>query len=380
MLLITGSTGLLGSHLIFHLLQSRPRVAALKRANSGTDTIREIFSCYIKNPDTLLSRIDWRTGDMLDKESLDPAMEDVDCVVNCAAIVSFDPRQRSRLISNNVRGTGNLVKVLQGLKNASNRDVGLIHISSTSALGDAPGDDPGYLIDEETPRDQKRKHTGYSVSKFESEKIVRESGLNAVILNPGIILGPGQWKKGSSQLFVKAWQGINYYPYGGTGYVDVRDVAEVVGRFLTPVANDRLVSELPNTPSSITPLTSSPPASSPLTSSPSSSSCRYCLVGANLRYREFFNMVTDEYGLPNPRLYAGSILTGIAWRADALRSLLTGRDPLLTRETAASAQHISFYSSEKIKKELGFDFRPIGETIDWVSGCWKKTAESTEST
>jgi dihydroflavonol-4-reductase len=364
MILITGATGLLGAHTLCRMLQNHDRLAALHRKDSDLRTVREIFSFYTKDPDALLDRIDWRIGDLLDKESLVSAMEGIDCVVNCAAIVSFDPRDRHRLIANNVQGTKNLVEAMQameakmehaGISKGANSKAArplLIHISSTSALGDAPGNDPLFLVDEETPRDENKEHTGYSVSKFESEKIVRESGLNAVILNPGIILGPGQWTKGSSQLFVKAWEGLKYYPYGGTGYVDVRDVAEVVERCWLSALENQLGESNPA-------FIHHPPE-------------RYCLVGANLRYREFFNLVTDEYGKPNPTVYAGKFLTEFAWRADTLRARLTGRNPLLTRETAASAQRISFYSSEKIKRALGFEFRPIEETIDWVAGWFKK--------
>ena len=240
MILVTGSTGLLGSHLLYALLQQYSRVAAMKRSSAKTDTLREIFSFYTKEPDLLMERIDWRTGDLLDRDSVVQALEGIHCVINCAAIVSFDKRDRERMIANNIQGTKNLGEAVMMVRSREEGSGGeevrrwedrkpvVIHISSTSALGDGPGDDPKFRIDENTPRDPKRSHTGYSVSKFESEKVLNEMGLDAIILNPGIILGSGQWSKGSSQLFVKAWQGLKYYPYGGTGYVDVRDLAAII--------------------------------------------------------------------------------------------------------------------------------------------------------
>lgn len=341
MILVTGSTGLLGGHVLYELLRKEERVAALKRPSSKTDTLREILSCYTKEPDLLMERIDWRDGDMMDQESLIRALEGISCVVNCAATVSFNPRDRDRLITNNVLGTRNLAAALA--RKGEERTL-LIHVSSTSALGDGPGDDPEFLIDEDTPRDINLAHTVYSVSKHESEQVLREWGTRAVILNPGIILGPGQWGKGSSQLFVKAWQGLKYYTYGGTGYVDVRDVAGIIFQISSR-------------------------------SSVAGHQQRYCLVGANLRYREFFNRVTDEFGKPNPHIYAGKFLAGFAWRADTFLARLAGRPPLLTRETAASAQRISYYSSEKIRKELSFEFRPVEATIEWVAGCYRKMME-----
>ena len=114
MLLVTGSTGLLGSHLLYELLQKHERVAALKRTTARTDTLREIFTYYTKDPDQLMDRIDWRTGDLLDKQSLQKALEGISGVINCAAIVSFDPRDRKRLIANNVQGTRNLAEAIRG--------------------------------------------------------------------------------------------------------------------------------------------------------------------------------------------------------------------------------------------------------------------------
>jgi len=373
MFLITGSTGLLGGHVLYALLQKHERVAALKRPSAKTDTLREIFSYYTNDPDQLMERIDWRTGDMLDKESLVQAMEGISGVINCAAIVSFNPRDRKNLIANNVEGTRNLAEAIRRqedektLRREGEKTL-LIHVSSTSALGDGSGDDPKSLIDEDTPRDPNRRHTGYSVSKYESEQVLREMGLNVVILNPGIILGPGQWEKGSSQLFIKAWQGLKYYPYGGTGYVDVRNVAGII----TEIINQLSVVGYHETQSSALPVFSS----SSLTVLPSTLlEERFCLVGANLRYREFFNLVTDEFGKPNPHIYAGKFLSGLAWRADALRARITGRYPLLTRETAEAAQRISFYSADKIRKALDYRFRPVEETIEWVAACYRRFVE-----
>ena len=390
-ILVTGATGLLGSHLLYDLLQKHEKVAALKRPSASLDTLREIFSFYTKDPDQLLDRIDWRTGDLLDKESVIRALEDMDCVINCAAIVSYQKKDRERMITNNVEGTRNLAEAIKirrqetedkrqetideevdrrrgSVDEEEDRRRGsehvtrdtedcrlntencrLIHISSISALGDGPGNSTKLLIDEDTPRDPNRKHNGYSISKYESEKVLTELGLDAIILNPGIILGPGQWTKGSSQLFEKAWQGLKYYPYGGTGYVDVRDVTAIIDLLLRSSSSS--IDLLPRT-------------------------ARYCVVGANVRYREFFNMVTDEYGKPNPTIFAGRFMTQVAWRADTLRARLAGRNPVLTRETAEASQRISYYSSAKICTTLNFQFRPIEETIDWIATLYKNSIKS----
>jgi len=276
MMLVTGGTGLLGSHVLYALLQTHDRVAALKRPTATLETVREIFSFYVQDPEPLIHRIDWRTGDLLDPSSLGPAMDGIDTIIHCAAIVSFDSVDKNKLISNNIDGTRNLANAIRAYQQQC-PGLFLVHISSTAALGDSPGNDPEFFIDEETLRNPARHHNSYSTSKFESEQMIHELGAAAVILNPGIILGPGQWSRGSSQLFVKGWNGIRFYPYGGTGYVDVRDLASLIILLL----NKHYGGE------------------------------RFCVVGANLRYREFFNRVTDEFGKPHPSIYAGRFLSGL---------------------------------------------------------------------
>jgi nucleoside-diphosphate-sugar epimerase len=240
-----------------------------------------------------------------------------------------------------------------------------VHISSTSALGDSPGNDPGFLINEETPRNPNRKHSGYSESKFQSEQLITQShsltvsqshSLHSTVLNPGIILGPGQWDKGSSQLFIKAWEGMKFYTKGGTGYVDVRDVAEIITLVVEKWNSDNVEKN-----STLSHFHSSTMINQ-----------RFCVVGTNLFYREFFNLASAAFNKPRPSIYAGKFLSGLAWRLDTLRARLTRTYPLITRETAESAQRISFYDAIRIKKALGFEFRSIEETVGWVCECFLK--------
>jgi nucleoside-diphosphate-sugar epimerase len=346
MILVTGGTGLLGGHILHCLLQEYPRVAALRRPSSNPDTVREIFSFYPGDAEAKMARIEWRTGDLLDRPALEKSLDGVTLVVNCAAVVSFNPRDRQLLIRNNADGARNL----------SLCGVPVIHISSTSALGDGPGNDPRFRIDEETPRNPSKRHSGYSESKFLSERVLLESGIPVVILNPGIILGPGQWNRGSSLLIEQARKGISFYPFGGTGYVDVRDVADVTRLIAARLIRNEDCGEGQQASDSLL-------------------GQRFCLVGANLRYREFFNRMTDEFGTRNPSLYAGKLLTELAWRAEALQAAITRTQPRLTSEAARSSQRIGFFSSGKIRQCLNFEFRPVEETIAWVAGCREKALD-----
>lgn len=357
-ILVTGATGLLGSHLLVRLAADGRRsnvdgfkVYGLRRSGSNMEGVRQVFSYYGDGWEELYDSIEWRFGDVLDSESLEKALEGIDLVYHCAAIVSFDPSERERIINANIQGTRNLVTALldDRQKTVIPANAGtqwhtterkLVHISSTSALGDSPGNDPSFLVNEETPRDPERRHSGYSVSKFESEKIVWEAidqGLDAMIVNPGIILGPGFWDKGSSKLFSTINKGLKFYTSGGTGYVDVRDVVEVVVKM-----RHSTISIL----------------QSPIKT-------RYCLVGANAYFKDFFFMVADELGVKRPYILAGKFLSGLAWRVGTLKARLSGSYPLITRETAESANRISFYSGEKVEKALNFKFRSFEDTVKW---------------
>jgi len=343
-ILVTGATGLLGAHLLVQLTSNesaKPKstqkrtIVGLRRDNSDMEEVKRIFSFYTDKWKDLYDMIEWRYGDMLDPESLSKALKDIDLIYHCAAIVSFDPKERENIIKANVKGTKNLIKRITN----DERRMTLVHISSTSALGDSlgdsQGDDPNNYVNEKTPRNEKRIHTGYSVSKYESEKIVWDAidkGLNAWIVNPGIILGPGFWNKGSSKLFSTIKNGLKFYTRGGTGYVDVRDVVKLLIEGTEANLNAN----------------------------------RYCLVGANLYFRDFFNMVADELKVKRPSIKAGKLLSGLAWRVSTIKSRITKSYPLITRETAESANRISFFSSEKIEKELNFKFKAIDETIKWI--------------
>jgi len=391
-ILVTGATGLLGSHLLHRLAfvgqnveeskgQKVNQVFGLRRETSNLDEVKQVFSYYGGDWEAKFDSIQWKVADVLDASSIEAAMQDIDLVYHCAAIVSFDPSDRDRLIKSNIEGTKNIVNAILKIlpravmpanagtrlhhnehsRGSNNHDhPTLIHISSTSALGDAPGNDPNFLVDETTPRDPNRTHSGYSVSKYESEKIVhaaRKKGLKVSVVNPGIILGPGFWDKGSSKLFKQMHDGLKFYTKGGTGYVDVRDVCDVL---VTKLKCCRVAKACPGP---------DPGLDESLVPSPES---RYCLVGSNAYFEDFFNLVADELGVTRPSIKAGKFLSGLAWRVGTLKAKLTGGFPLITRETAESANRISFYSAEKVKKEFDFNFRGIEDTVAWCCGCFKK--------
>ena len=328
MILVTGGTGLVGAHLLYELTNSGNRVKALHRHQSNTDWVRKIFSYYTDHADMLFSQIEWVEGDILDYLSLEEALKGVTSIYHCAAIVSFHGDDRDMMLNNNVKGTGNLIDA--ALHNGVSR---FCHVSSIAALGKTQD---GSEITEETYWTPSKRKSGYSLSKFFSEMEVWrgiEEGLDAVIVNPSIIMGPGNWEIGSPKLFQSIWKGLKYYTKGIAGFVDVRDVVKA----MILLMDEQRFSEVKNQ--------------------------RFILNAGNLSYQDFFNKIADGLNKPRPRNFASDIKLHIAWRMARAGSFFTGKPPVITRETLSGTNQKNNYSGEKITRTIGFNYKSLDSSI-----------------
>ena len=184
--MVTGATGLLGSHLLCHLARCGETIIALKRDKSHVEETMALFSCYFDSPEDAISRVTWVVGDVLDGESVAPFVEKVDTVYHCAAMVSFNGSDRNTLLETNIKGTENICKI------CLERGVRLCFVSSIAALGDAPNE--SVVIDENTPEIPGSVHSLYSGSKGEAEKIVWKyvrQGAGCCDREPGYYFGGG---------------------------------------------------------------------------------------------------------------------------------------------------------------------------------------------
>jgi nucleoside-diphosphate-sugar epimerase len=328
MILVTGGTGLVGAHLLYELTSSGNRVKALRRQQSNTDWVRKIFSYYTDQADILFSQIEWVEGDILDYLSLEKTLKGVTSIYHCAAIVSFHGDDHDMILNNNVKGTGNLIDA--ALHNGVSR---FCHVSSIAALGKTQD---GSEITEETYWTPSKRKSGYSLSKFFSEMEVWrgiEEGLDAVIVNPSIIMGPGNWEIGSPKLFQSIWKGLKYYTKGIAGFVDVRDVVKA----MILLMNEQRFKEVKNQ--------------------------RFILNAGNLSYQDFFNKIADGLNKPRPRNFASDIKLHIAWRMAKAGSFFTGKPPVITREALSGTNQKNNYSGEKITRSIGFDYRSLDSSI-----------------
>ncbi len=336
MIVVTGGTGFVGSHLLYLLTLENEKIRALKRKSSGTDFTKKVFGFYTDNVDKFFSRIEWVDADMLDYMALEDAMDGVGLVYHAASSVSFNPSDANAMIKNNIDGTSNLVTAC--LKRGVGR---LCHVSSVAALG---RDYDGRLTDEENIWKYSPRKSAYSVSKFFSEMEVWRGineGLDAVIVNPSVILGPGNWRKGSPSFFYRVYKGMKYYTEGVTGFVDVRDVC----RCMTELVKKPLSGE------------------------------RFILNSENISYKMLFEMIAENLGKRPPSVHASVMLTEIGWRLEWIRSKLFFSSPAFTREMARAGRSRTYYSNQKTKEALSFQFTPVKETVEWTASLFLKELE-----
>ena len=326
MILVTGGTGLLGSHLLYTLVKNGEAPRAIKRRSSDLNEVKKVFSYYTKEVDKYFSKIEWIEADILEPESLDDVFENIKYVYHAAAFVSFDPKDYKNLIKNNQQGTANIVNAC-----LQNKVEKLLHVSSTAAIGPGINGDPA---DEECIWSPEKSNTGYSVSKFKSEMEVwrgMEEGLAAVIVNPSIIFGPGYWDKGSSSMFTRLKRRLKYYTNGVTGYVWIEDVVKC----MIFLMNSDIKGE------------------------------RFIINSENLSYREVFTMISNALEVKPPSREVTMFLGEIAWRLDSFRSLF-GFKRVITKDAIQAGQNVSRFSNEKIKSLMGIEFRPVKEVVEEI--------------
>ena len=337
MIFVTGGTGLVGAHLLYELTLSGKKVKALKRKSSNLQQVIKTFAYYSENAQELFGNIEWVDGDILDYYSLEKLLHGITEIYHCAAIVSFDPKERKRMVANNVEGTANLVNA--ALENKVKK---LCHVSSVAALSKLEN---GQAITEETNWIPAKKISGYSESKFFSEVEAWrgiEEGLDTVIVNPSIIFGPSNWETGSSKMFKTIWDGMKFYTKGVTGFVDVKDVVKAMILLMQEDNFENAKNQ------------------------------RYILSAENWSYQNVFNYIADNLEKPRPTVFASDLLLQIVWRAAKVASIFNGKPSLITSESVANSNKKIYYDGNKIKKRCDFEYLPIVESIKQNSAFLKK--------
>lgn len=335
MILVTGGTGLVGSHLLFKLVSEGEKVRAIYRRKQKLEHVKNVFAYFSNSPDAIFDAIEWVEADITDIPAMEIAFDGVDFVYHCAALVSFEPDKYNILKKINIEGTANIVNLCLAYHVKK-----LCYVSSVAALG-APKPSEKF-IDESTQWNKELDNSVYAITKYGAEiEVWRgvQEGLNAVIVNPGIIIGAGFWNDGGSgSLFKQVYKGMSHYTTGTSGFVDIWDVVNVMTLLMK--------SDLKNE--------------------------KFVLVSENLTFQKFFTMVANEINVNPPKKEAKSWLLSIAWRLDWLRFKLLGKRRKLSKQMAETAVTKRFFSSEKIKNQMGFEFKAMDVSIAETAELFKK--------
>lgn len=315
MILVTGASGFLGRHLLEALVAQGLPVRALYNRNK---------------PDHVHPLVEWQQCDLLDVYAVADAMEGISTVYHCAAIVSFDKKDRARVVLENRSATAHVVD--EAINSGVRR---LVHISSIAALG--RGTKEQDMISEGTHWQESDNNTAYALGKFQSEMEVwrgMAEGLNAAILNPGIILGEGNYTEGSAKLFESAYNEFPWYTEGVNAWVDVKDVAKAAIMLM----QSDIVEQ------------------------------RFVLSEGNYTYKEIFTLMAASMNKRPPGKKAGPLMSKLAWLLSSLKAGLLGKKSILTRETVRTAQAICRYDNSKFLEQFPhFKFEAMPDTIDRVS-------------
>ncbi len=318
MVLVTGGSGFLGQHLVRALSAHSVPVRALYHSHSPTQELKS------------LPGIEWMHCDLLDVYDVEAVMIGIDEIYHCAGIVTFEPRRRDEMLHFNPESTANIVNqaLSQGIRK-------MVHVSSIAALGRTG--ETNKEITEEEEWGESRYNSAYGLSKYMAENEVWRGigeGLNAVIVNPGVILGPGDGRDLSYGLMKIVYKEFPFYSKGVSSFVGVDDVVKI----LVTLMNSEIGAE------------------------------RYIVSGGNFSYREILTMMAGALNKKPPRWYANSLMTGIAWRVISLISAFSGKKSVITRETANNANSVCLYNNTKLLKAIpGFSYTPISRPIELMA-------------
>ncbi|EKT4498936.1 NAD-dependent epimerase/dehydratase family protein [Flavobacterium psychrophilum] len=319
MVLVTGATGLVGSHLVLHLLEQGESVKALFRNENGKQKVKAVFDYY--NQQELFAKIHWYQADVLDIPSLEGAFHDVNYVYHCAALISFDPKDEGNLRKINIEGTQNIISFCIDFKIKK-----LCYVSSIAALGDlAPQE---TIVTETCEWNPEMQHSDYAISKYGAEMEVwraQQEGLDVVVVNPGVILGPLFWTEGSGEIYTKVHNGLPFYTKGSTGFVSVIDVVTI----LLLLMKSDIVNE------------------------------KFILISENKTYQELVFAIAETLNTKKPKLYASKFLTSFAWRTDWFFGAFFGKKRTLTKDLASTLHAKEVYCNRKIITQIDYKFLEV---------------------
>mgnify|MGYP000358344676 FL=1 len=331
MILVTGATGILGRVIVLELLKRGKTVRATKRKSSNLQEVRKSFQFYTETPNEYFDSIEWIEVDFEDIHSLQNALNGVEEVYHCAAKVSFHPKDKRKMYKTNIEGTKQL---LYASENSSVKK--FLFVSSIAVLD---GFNENGELDESSDFNPKVDHSSYAISKHFSEmEVWRASaeGLNVAIVNPGLIIGSGNWNESSGTLFKEL--GENSYTFsGGTSYVDVRDVAKISVELM----ENNIFGE------------------------------RFILISENKKYEEIANFIKQKLGKPATKIIPNGLLK-VGVFLNAILGWLISPLKMANKVNVQSVTEFNKISNKKIKEKLNYQFISVEESLAFHLENYKK--------
>ncbi|MCH4822021.1 NAD-dependent epimerase/dehydratase family protein [Gramella lutea] len=329
MILVTGGTGLVGAHLLYELAQQNDNIRAIKRASSDIHLVRKIFGYYSsqEDADKLFENIHWVQADINDIPALEKAFESIKFVYHCAALISFDPSDEKKLRKINIEGTANIVNLC-----ISHKIEKLCYVSSVAALG-STGKNPE--IDESAKWNPEESHNDYAISKYGAEIEVwrgTQEGIDVVIVNPGIIIGPGIWDSGSGKIFKRIDKGLKYHFPKVSGFVGVQDVVKSMILLMESTTKNE----------------------------------KFILVSENLSFEHILKKTAQYLSKPEPSKQLKKRMITLGWLIQKVGSWF-GSKREITRESKNGLYAETYYQNSKIRKELNFEFTPVDQVLKETS-------------
>ncbi|RCS28337.1 NAD-dependent epimerase/dehydratase family protein [Polaribacter sp. WD7] len=332
MILVTGATGLVGSHLLYHLAMNDKKIRAIYRSEEKIEKVKEVFSFYTDDI-TLFSKIEWLKADITEVPAMIPAFKGVTHVYHCAAFISFNPKDYKEMRKVNIHGSAIIANLAIDAKVKK-----ICFVGSIASVGDST---TGGFITEECEWNKEADNSGYSITKFGAEMEMwraSQEGVEVVVVNPGVIIGSGFWGSASGKLFTQIHKGLPYFTEGITGFVGVIDVV----KSMILLMNSETTNE------------------------------RFILVSENKSFKEIFFLIAEALGKKKPSIHIKPWQIAIFWRVAWVISLVTRKPPLISKYSAKSAHAVSKYSSERLKKQFHVEFEKIEDVIVRVGKNFKE--------
>lgn len=305
------------------------KIFASRRSNSNMELVPQS------------DQIEWLEADLDDLILYHEEISQCDCFVHLAGRLSVQNNDMENLLKVNEQGVGNVVDIC--LEYSIPR---LVYMSSVAALGREEKD----IINEDSHFADAPLVSDYARSKYAGDQQAfrgRAEGLDVGIIRPSLILGSSHWQGGSDGIFPQVDKGFPYYPTGGTGLVDVRDVCDLVYALIeTPDRDSDLICN-----------------------------------GHNAYFKDLQKEIADRIGVKAPDKPLTDRGIRLISLYSKIRSFFGGGKTVVSSNSLNRAQQIYFYDNNRSGKIKRLPYLSLENTITDMAEAyllWKKEGTKTK--